>query len=139
MSAKEMVQIPREVLEKIQWQEHEDRSQTCCICSGVRNYILNIGHKEDCPIGIALKQEAVSVQHEEAESVQYEMVVDENKYVTILGVDKGKKISCRWCDFLEEEDSECHNPAKSGCIHATCCHARYSPDKLNRIWKKVIE
>jgi hypothetical protein len=51
-----MVQIPREVLEKIQWGSYTDLGvKSCVVCGGV--YFES--HKEDCLIGIALKPKEV--------------------------------------------------------------------------------
>lgn len=122
MSTNDMVQIPREVLEKIQWQEHEDRSQTCCICSGVRNYVLNIGHKEDCPIGIALKQEKIS------EPVQHELILDGVMYRTVIC---DLSTACVTCDLY----TQCRGHILSD--KANLCMAHLNIDGKDRHWKMI--
>jgi hypothetical protein len=122
-----MVTIPREVLEKLQWQEHEDRSETCCICHMLKP-IIGVGHKQDCPIGIALKaanvDEKVTPQHE------MEVVEVAQKYVTKLGIAKD---DCRGCVFLKE--LRCEFP--HGNSHYNDCTSGANHDGLNRVWAKV--
>lgn len=65
----DMVTIPREVLEKIQWRgDNGDLVEYCPICDSW----ISKGHDKDCPISIALGPKA-ETSNPPAEPVQHEM------------------------------------------------------------------
>jgi hypothetical protein len=58
MNDNNMVHLSRSILEKIQWHGEEGCEPYCKIC----NEQCGHGHKEDCPIGIALKPKDVIIE-----------------------------------------------------------------------------
>lgn len=126
MDANDMVQIPREVLEKLQW-VGVDGYKECAFCTGD----LVVGHKADCPIGIALKPKDVASKTTN-EPVQHEMTYNGEKYRTEC-IDYVVPELCMFCDFIE---SCCNSDAPSNSVW---CQSRRNADGKNRIWKKVTK
>ena len=121
----DMVQIPREVLEEIQWGSYTDLGVKSCVACGC---VCFESHKEDCPIGIALKSKEVV---EEKVIPQHEMVLNGHKFVTKIG---GGWHGCLGC-YFRTVAGECNAIYYDGEMDSKCCGSS-SPDKLNRIWVK---
>ena len=115
---RDMVQIPREALENIQWVWGvKTLRKFCPICKANSQD----GHTEDCPIGIALKPKEVV---EEKVIPQHEMMVDDQKYITKLGIARSE---CGGCVFFK----------KLRCEFPFDCIGAANSDGLNRIWVKA--
>lgn len=120
MDAKDMVTIPREVLEKFQWVGVVGYKE-CAFCDGD----VIVGHREDCPVSIALKPKE---EVPEPAPVQHEMIFNGEKYRTVFNAVIG---SCYGCD-LEAACSLKRTPADSD-----RCLPSHNADKKNRVWEKV--
>jgi len=123
MNDNDMVHLSRSILEKIQWHGDEGCEPYCKIC----NEQCSNGHKEDCPIGIAL---SIASQHE--------IKIGDDKYVTKLNTEisstaarYGTLALCYGCFFLSS--NKC---TKSNCKTSACIGSN-NPDGLNRIWVKA--
>jgi hypothetical protein len=123
----DMVQIPREVLEKIQWGSYTDLGVKSCVVCGSTCFEP---HKEDCPIGIALKPK--DVIKEVKVIPQHEMDYYGQKLVTKIG----GGVNCRGC-YLRTDAGECKAfAANDGDIDSRCCGGS-NRDMKNRIWVKA--
>lgn len=126
MSTEEMVSIPRYILTALEW---TGRHEVCCsICSG----LYTDGHKENCPIGIALKPKAVVPEVPIPKSCQHTMNIDGEKYRTEI-YSGPIELLCRYCDlYIACRDGNL--PDESNLCMA---YNSQNPDRQERIWKKV--
>ena len=126
MNDNNMVHLSRSILEKIQWHGEEGCEPYCKIC----NEQCGHGHKEDCPIGIALKGVP-----------QHEMTIGGDKYVTKLNVaisssaEYGTLALCYGCCFFLSSSSSLTCTRDD--YKTLACIGSNNPDKLNRIWVKA--
>ena len=125
----DMVQIPREVLEKIEWCCGISFDQ-CPIC---RREIID-GHFNSCPIGIALKPTEVEQESPVAVPVEHEMVYDGEKYRTEPCSGRGMGV-CNGCDV----EVACDGGLITDELKRGMCLGLMNPDMKERIWKKVVE
>jgi hypothetical protein len=116
----DMVTIPRDVLGRLQW-VGEIGYKECVFCDG--NPV--VGHKEACPIGIALKRPEPKPEVIEPEPVQYEIEFKGDKYRTVFAIAAG---SCDGCDLK----ADCNLISRE-------CLASENVDRKNRVWEKVTQ
>jgi hypothetical protein len=123
----EMVQIPRKALEKIEWINVACGEGFLSICPACgREKEMQKGHKDDCPIGIALKNTNIQ---------QKTMELDGDKFVTVI---QKEGRMCKGCYFLRN-DGICGIPRGKSVPNLVYygCEACHYTDRKNRIWVKV--
>ena len=132
----EMVQIPRKALEKIEWQYTIVGNVSLYICPACgREKEMQKGHKDDCPIGIALKTTYIE-QKTDKPTEQRTMELDGDKFVTVI---QKEDMVCKGCFFLR--DMSCALPPFRSISRSSYygCEACSYIDRKSRIWVKAEE
>jgi hypothetical protein len=147
----EMVQIPRKALEKIEWINvacGEGYLSICPACG--REKEMQKGHKDDCPIGIALNKTSIEqktmeldgdkfVTQTDKPAEQKTMKLDGIKFVTQIGEKNGKGSSCKGCHFIKK-DEICGLPDVGiPEVAIEGCNPINWDDGKNRVWVKAEE